>query len=113
MLIKGLKILFSIICVLLPLLMVLQKLWVSKIKDNMKKSDYVAFLAIVLGLYIILGIILAFVIPDIKNKCIIAFFALSPFIIGKFATYKTEVLFSIIQMITIVISGIFVILYFL
>ena len=111
MFLKILKWLFLVSCIMFPLTTILHKFYICKLADNMKKSDFVAFLASILGLYILTGILLIFFISGIAGKFFMGLFSLSPFIIGKLATYKTEKLFTTVQISCIIISGIFVILY--
>ena len=74
----------------------------------MKASHFVALMAIFMALYIVSGIILAFFIPNVLSKALILLFALSPFIIGKLATYKHEKIYSLIQIICVLISVVFI-----
>ena len=83
----------------------------KNLKHNMKISDYIAFLAICLALYIISAIFAVFFIHPLKYKLVMAFFAILPFIVGKLATYKYEWLFTLIQIISVCLSILFVLLY--
>ena len=94
-----LKILFLLSGLLFILSIIIHKLFISKIKDAMEISNFIALIVIFMALYIIFGIILA-----LKYNLIYLIFALSPFIIGKFATYNTEKIYSIIQIICVLIS---------
>ena len=58
-------------------------------------------------IYIISALILAIFIPGIINKAAIVFFGLSPFIIGRLATYEKEKIYSLIQIIFVIISVIY------
>jgi hypothetical protein len=93
---------------LFALSIILFKLFVSHQKDMMIKSHFIAGMAMSMGIYILSGIILAFFVPDIAKKLIILLFALSPFIIGKLATYKLEKIYSFIQVFCVLISVVFV-----
>ncbi len=99
-----LKLLFSISGLLFILSIIIHKLYISKQKDIMKASHFVAGMAIFMGIYILSGIVLSFSVKGIINKLIILLFALSPFIIGRFATYKYVKIYSLIQIICILIS---------
>ena len=94
-----LKTLFILSGLLFVLSIIIHKLFVSKIKDAMKISNFIALMAIFMALYIIFGIVLAF-----RYNPIYIIFALSPFIIGKLATYQKEKIYSIIQIICVLIS---------
>lgn len=78
----------------------------------MKKSDYVAGIALLFALYVLSALITAILIPNIYCKIVMILFALSPFIIGKMATYEKEKIYTVFQILSILASGIFV-LYFI
>ena len=101
------KAVFMVSGVLFTLSVLIYKLYISKQKDIMKASHYVASMAIFMALYILSGIALAFIVPNITHKALVLLFALSPFIIGKIATYNTEKIYSAIQIICVLISVVF------
>ena len=103
-----LKMIFMISGFLFVLSIIIHKLYVSRMKDMMKASHFVASMAVFMGIYILSGIVLAIFIPQIINKIFILLFALSPFIIGKFATYEKEKFYSLVQIICVLISIVFV-----
>ena len=111
MLIKILPYLIILTSILYTISVILHKLYISKQKDNLKASSFVAFIAGMLFLYIILCIALAIFSPVITKKIILLLFAISPFIIGKLATYEKEKLYSIIQIVIMLISSCVVIFY--
>ena len=94
-----LKILIAVFGLLFVFSIIIHKLFVSKIKDNMKISHFLALIAILMALYIVFGIIYS-----IKTNILFLLFALSPFIIGRFATYEKEKLYSFIQILCILLS---------
>lgn len=98
---------FMISGFLFVLSVIIHKLYISKQKNIMIASHFIASMAIFMSLYILSGIILALIIPNIVNKLIILVFALSPFIIGKFATYNKEKIYSFIQIVCVLISIVF------
>jgi len=79
--------------------------YTKKQKDNIKISNYVAVMGFSLAFYVVFGLILS---VFSKSHLIMLLFALSPFIIGRFATYKTKNLFASVQIICILISVLFV-----
>lgn len=82
----------------------------SKIKDNIKLSDIVGRLGFEFGIYIITALIFAicaFITTGIAQGAILLLFAVSPFIIGKLATYKTKYLFTIIQFLCIILNVVY------
>ena len=99
-----LNLIFIVLACLFATTLVLGKLFVFKFKDTMFVSNYVAMLAIFMGLYCLSGAILMFVTPYIKFKLMLMFFSLSPFVLGRIATYKTERIFSIIQILLVIMS---------
>ena len=104
MLLSALKIIFLISTVVFSLLIIIHKQFTLKVKDNIKISNYVAIMAFCLVTYIICAILLGFMLDDIKYKFLMMLFALSPFIIGKIATYGKIKLFSSLQIIVMLIS---------
>lgn len=104
MLINILKILFALVAISLVFMIIGLKWYVSKIKDNMKKSDYIAVMAILFFLYVIIAFILALFLKGWTNKIVMILFAISPFIIGRIATFKTEHFYSTIQMLVFFLS---------
>ena len=104
----ALKLFFISVGILYVLSLIIHRLYFSKIKDNVKISNYLALVAFFLLLYIFSGVTLTVFVKNIVYKIIIFLFSVAPFIIGKFATYEKEKLFTIIQFILIIISVIFV-----
>lgn len=109
MLLRILEYTFIVIGILFCLALIFNKTYICKIKDNIKKSNYVAGIAGLLVLYIILAFITGILIPGVYNKIIMILFAISPFIIGKFATYDKEIVFTSIQFLCALISVIYII----
>ena len=82
----------------------------SKIKDNVKISDLMGFLGIEFGVYILSALIFAiyaFIKIGYYEGFILLLFALSPFIIGHLAKYKTRHLFTIIQFLVIILNVVY------
>ncbi len=105
-----LKSLFTVFGILYILSVIVHKVYFSKLKDNVKISNYVALIAFFLVFYILSGFTLVFFLKGLINKIIILVFSLSPFIIGKFATYEKEKIFTFFQFVVIFASIIFVLL---
>lgn len=108
MLVKLLNYSFILTSSLLILSIILFKLYVSKLKDNMKSSAFVALIAVFLGLYVIFAITLGFIYKNILSTFIMFLFGLSPFIIGKLATYEKEKYYTMFQLFTVFVSIIYV-----
>ncbi len=98
MLLNILKASFITFAILFIISVLIFKLCTKLKYNKIKTSAFVPMIAIFLGAYIILAIIFAFFKPYML------IFALLPFVIGKFATYKTEGLYSLIQIFCIIIS---------
>ena len=103
-----LKIIFAISGLLFILSIIIHKLYISKQKDIMVASHFVAIMASLLGIYILSGLLLVFFMPNLIHKILVLLFALSPFAIGKIATYNTEKIYSTIQAVCVLISVVFV-----
>ena len=102
MLLKISEYFFLITSVLLIFSIIIFKLVILRIvKDNLKLSKYVAFISAMIFLYFISGITAAIFIPGVIKKIVLLSAAFSPFVIGKLATYKTEKIFTILQILTI------------
>ena len=110
MYLKIAEYLFITIASILALLLMLQKLYVYKLKDNIKKAEFISVTTAFLLVYMLNALCLTFMIDSVINKLVMFLFAISPFIIGKLVTYEKENLYSAIQIICIIISIVFVIL---
>jgi len=108
MLIGALKLLFLTSTILFAVLIFFHKNFVEKIKDNVKKSNFVAFIAFSLVAYIVCAMLLAIISGGIKYKILMMFFAIFPFIIGRMATYQKIKLYTMSQILIMLISAIFV-----
>lgn len=104
----ALKFAFLIISLLLVVFIVLQKTVVYKIKDSKKTSPFIASMALLFFLYIACAFILALIVHGIVNRIILLLFSISPFLIGRFATYKKETFFSMLQIFCVLFSMLFV-----
>lgn len=110
MLLKIAECVFIVICFLFVFSLILNKIYIVNLKDNLKKSDYVASIALLLAIYVLSAIMVCIFIPNVHKKTVMMLFALSPFIIGKLATYEKEKFYTAIQIICIITSFIFVII---
>lgn len=109
MLLNYLEYIFISIGILLCTALILNKTHFCKLTNNIQKSNCVAAIGGLLTFYVIFAMIIAFFIPNVYDKLVMFIFAISPFIIGKFATYEKEPLFTIIQFFCVLISVIYVI----
>lgn len=101
MLLSNLFIAFG--CLFL-LALIMGKAFVFKLKDTMLVSNYIALMTAFMGLYCISGFLLMFRVPVIQLKLLLLLFSLSPFILGHFAEYKTEKLFTLLQIVLVIAS---------
>lgn len=105
------NILFEILAILIFNLLLFGKLFVFNKKNPVIIGNYVAFITFLLGLYCLVSIYFVFKAP-FSCKLFYLFFALSPFLIGKLATYKTLTIYANLQLFIILFSGFYTI-YFL
>ncbi len=106
-----LKYFFCFIAIFLALLLTLRVLFDNIFKNNNKLSPVVALIGGLFLLYTLIGLILSLVYPNILNKFIMFLFSLSPFIIGKLVSYKRLRLYSIIQVLCVIFSIGFVLIF--
>lgn len=100
-----LQYIFITFALILALMITFYKLYIQKVKKGGETASYVSVLTGAFTLYILSALILVFFINGGMNKAIITLFALSPFIIGKFATYEKEGFYSFIQTACAIISA--------
>ncbi len=110
MLTKVFKYLFVINAIILASMITYGKLFVFRKRKPQFVSDYCATIAIFIAIYSILSIVFAWLMPTTNAKLIMLAFALSPFAIGLCATYHTEKYFTLIQILLVAISAIYVVL---
>ena len=113
MLLKILCGLFILSGLVFILAIVINQLWISKLKNPMLSSHFVAGITASIAFYVITAFCTAIFAPGIISKSIMVLFAVSPFIIGKFATYDKKVLFTALQFLCILLSDIVVLFYIL
>ena len=99
---------FIIIALWLFFTMAFRKVLINKISDNVKQSEFVAFIGLLIMLYSIVGLLLMFFVFGWTSKIVLLLCSIAPFIIGKLATYEKEELFSFIQLIIVLGSVIYV-----
>ena len=104
-----LKLIFILISIVLALMLSIYKLFLAKQKRTPAISSFVSAIAGVMLTYILCAFVFSIYISGMLNKLIIILLGISPFIIGKFATYEKENIYSYIQ-IFIVSFGIFYVL---
>ena len=81
-----------------------------KFKDAGKLSAFVSVIAMFLLLYVVFAVALAVFVPSLIHKILLIIFASAPFLIGKIVTYKKLKLYSIIQILCVILSLGFIIL---
>lgn len=105
---KILEIIFGLSSFALILLMLLRELGITKRLSPMRASDYISSMAAFLLAYITFAFLLAIFIPSGLNKIIFALFGISPFIIGKLVTYYTVKRYSILQILCVILSLVYI-----
>ena len=109
MLLSVTKLIFEIICFTLSLLLAFRVFFPNVFKNSNKLSPVMALLGGLFVFYILIGIMLIFIMPSLLNKIIILLFIISPFIIGKLVTYEKLKFYSIIQILCVILSLVFII----
>lgn len=104
------KYIFIFASILLIILFSLRSFLPSLFKDSKKSSPFMAFLGGLFIAYILLGLILCILISMLKYKLIMFIFALSPCVIGKLVTYKKLKFYSIVQLLCVILSVVFILL---
>ncbi len=102
------NLLYCLTAFFLAILFTFRKYITNKLQDGLKISAFISSIAAVLLLYIIFSFIMAIIVPNIINKAFFFVFGISPFIIGKIAKYEKVNFYSIIQLICIIASGLYV-----
>ena len=111
MLLRIFEYIFITSGILFSILLIIHKTYISKLNNNMIKSDYVAGLVVLLSIYVLTAVITGIIVPVWYKKALMLFFAILPFIIGRIATYEKEKIYTGIQIISIVISTVFVLIF--
>lgn len=110
MCLKIFEILFLLTAIILTILLIIREFGITKKLSPMRASDFVSSIAGFLFAYIIFAILLSILISGWVNKCVMIFFAISPFIIGKLVTYQKVKIYSIIQILCVILSIVYLIL---
>ena len=110
MYLKAIEYFFVVISVLLLILFSFRTFFPDFFKNSNKFSPVMAFLGGLFIFYIFTGIILTILFPSLKYKLIMLLFTLSPFIIGKLVSYKKLKFYSIVQILCVILSVVFIML---
>lgn len=105
---KILEIIFGLSSFTLILLMLFREMGITKRLSPMRASDYISSMAIFLLAYVVFAFLLAIFTPSGLNKIIFALFGISPFIIGKLVTYYTVKRYSILQILCVILSLVYI-----
>ena len=109
MYLKIMEFSFLGVALILTFLLVIRELGVTKKMSPMRASDFVSSMAGLMLGYVILAFLLALFLKGIQVKFTMALFGFMPFIIGKIVTYKKVHFYSIIQIVCIIVSIVYVI----
>ncbi len=104
MCLKILEILFVLSAVVLTTQLITLFFGITKKMEPMKASAYVSAVAMALFIYVVTAIGLAIFLPSLHSKLIMLVFAISPFLIGKVASYPKLKIFSIFQILCVIMS---------
>lgn len=108
MLVNIVKYLFVIAAVVVAAMMIYGKLFVFRKREPQFISDYCATMAGFLGTYSVLSLVLVWLFPSTSAKLVMLWFAAAPFLIGLLVNYHTERYYTIVQIILILISIVYV-----
>lgn len=104
MCLKIFEVIFILVSLILAFLLIAREIGITKYMSPMRASDYVSSMAVFMLGYILISFVIAVFAQGIFNKMIFLFFCASPFIIGKFVTYKRLKIFSVLQILCVIIS---------
>jgi hypothetical protein len=108
MLLKILEYVFVVESFLFAIALIMNKMLVSKITDNAKMTQFVIVLGSLLLVYIVLALSIGILSSKTAVNIVMVPLGLSPFVIGKISTYKTEGIYTTIQILCIILGGIFI-----
>ncbi len=103
MLLNTLKIIFITSAIVYILTVIIYKIIVQKNK-SIKSSFLTVLIGFSLLIYLIAALLIIIFNPVLVNKIIMLMFFISPFVIGKLATYEQEGFYSLIQILIILFS---------
>ncbi len=109
MYLKIMEFSFLGVALILTFLLFIRELGVTKKMSPMRASDFVSSMAGLMFGYVILAFLLALFLKGIQVKFTMVLFGFMPFIIGKIVTYKKVHFYSIIQIVCIIVSIVYVI----
>ena len=96
------------IALILTFLLFIRELGITKKLSPMRASDFVSSIAGFMFFYVILAFLLAIFVKGMQVKFTMALFGIMPFVIGKIVTYKKVRFYSIIQIVCIITSIVYV-----
>ena len=99
---------FAPIASVLLILLCLRELGITKKLSPMRASDYVSVIAIFLILYVINAFLIAVFYPLADVKISMVLFGIIPFAIGKAVKYEDVKVYSIIQILCVIFSIVYV-----
>ena len=108
MCLKVVSVLFVLAAFVLALQLISVYFGITKKMSPMKASDYVSSIAGVLLAYILFALILAIVTPSVYNKVLLIGFSGMPFIIGWIVRYNSLNFYSLLQILCVIMSGVYV-----
>lgn len=111
MYLTSVKIIFCVIAMMLALLLTVRAVFDSKFKNNNKLSPVIALIGGLFLFYTLFGLFLCIIYPGLLNKLILLIFSVSPFIIGKLVRYKSLKFYTTIQIICVILSIGFVVIF--
>ena len=100
---------FVILAMVLTVQLCTLYLEITKKMEPMTSSNYVSSVAGVMFAYVINAFLLVLLLPDIYSKFIMLAFGLIPFIIGVVVNYERLKFYSMLQILCVILSGMYII----
>ena len=99
---------FLVLAIYLTMQMIALMSGVTNKMRPMESSKFISSIAAVMLGYVINAFLLMLFIPQWHAKVIFLAFGIMPFLIGNVATYQKLKLFSILQTICVIMSGVYI-----
>ena len=100
---------FVILAIILTVQLITLCLGITNKMKPMTLSNYVSSVAGVTFVYVFNAFVLVLLVPDVYSKFILAAFGLIPFIIGSVANYYKLKFYSVLQILCVIMSWVYII----
>ena len=92
------------------ILLILRECGITEKINPMRASDFVSVITIFLILYVVSAFLVALCYPILNLRIAMILFGITPFVLGKAASYKEIKTYSIIQILCVILSIMFLLL---